>query len=236
MSAYSDAALNAFCQKVRNGDVQVRMDIPGANTRWVGTLRLATDRRGNYKTYINDCFDIVYDGRTYSVWGFVRSYLKRTQVLKLACYSFESMPRRIQDHLDLIRLHAASTFVTLHTVLSTWPVEMIESDVVNGSTASASNSSASASASNSSASASASNSSASSEDAEDATVPSVDSDNESIAPVTSSVKPAIKRIRTTMRERLAECRELKMLERYIRQVKSLEADIAELRESLKQYL
>jgi hypothetical protein len=157
-------------------------------------------------------------------------------VLKLACYSFESMPRRIQDHLDLIRLHAASTFVTLHTVLSTWPVEMIESDVVNGSAASAS---ASASASNSSASASASNSSTSSSASspvEDATVPSVDSDNESVAPVTSSVKPAIKRIRTTMRERLAECRELKMLERYIRQVKSLEAGIAELRESLKEYL
>jgi len=226
MSAYSDAALTAFCQKVRNGDVQVRMDICGANTQWVGTLRLATDRRGNYKTYINDCFDIVYDGRTYSVWGFVRSYLKRTQVLKLACYSFESMPRRIEDHLDLIRLHAASTFVTLHTVLSTWPVEMIESDVVNGSTTSSS-------ASNSSAS----NSSAcSSTEAEDATVPSPDSDNESVVPVTSSVKPAIKRVRTTMRERLAECRELKMLERYIRQVKSLEADIAELRESLKQYL
>jgi len=132
---------------------------------------------------------------------------------------------------------------------------MIESDVVNGSTASnssASNSSASASnssasnssASNSSASnSSASNSSASASssaeaeaEAEDATVPSVDSDNESVVPVTSSVKPAIKRIRTTMRERLAECRELKMLARYIRQVKSLEADIAELRESLKEYL
>ena len=239
MSAYSPEVLNAFRKKVIAGDVSVKVVVPGATTQLVGTLRIATDWwNGSYITHIDNGFEIVSDGRTHSVWSFVRGYLKNscdTQT-KWAHY-----PRSLQQHLDLIHLDEGDA--TLHQILSTWTVDQVETDVVNG--CSASNSSASAPASNSSVSnSSASNSSASNSSAsastctEEETVDAFASTvSESEADVREGdLKFALRRARTTLHERRSELRMLKQLDHSIRHIKALDTNIAKLRLSLKEHL